>query len=93
MQLPSTLFGLSPPNFSPEKIFYLFFQKSFFEKVFYIFSKNLFQISGNGTFLCFLKGIFRTLAYLELEAYSEPWYIQNPWHMQNTVKHLRWNVL
>ena len=28
--------------------------------------------SGNGTFLYFGKGIFRTLAYLELEAYSEP---------------------
>ena len=28
-------------------------------------------ISGNGTFLYFKKGIFRSLAYLELEAYSE----------------------
>ena len=38
-------------------------------------------------------GVFRTLAYLELEAYSEPWYIHNPRQIQNTVKHLRWNVL
>ena len=28
--------------------------------------------------LYFEKGIFRTLAYLEPEAYSEPWYVQNP---------------
>ena len=28
--------------------------------------------SGNATFLYFWKGIFRTLANLELEAYSEP---------------------
>ena len=28
-------------------------------------------ISGNGTFLYFGEGIFRTLVYLELEAYSE----------------------
>ena len=55
--------------------------------------KKTFYISGNGTFLYFEKGIFRTLAYLELEAYSEPWYIQNPRHIQNTVNHLRWNVL
>ena len=39
------------------------------------------------------RGIFRTVTYLELEAYSEPWFIQNPRHIQNTVKHLRWNVL
>ena len=32
-------------------------------------------------------GIFRNLAYVELEPYSEPWYIQN------TVKNLRWNFL
>ena len=38
-------------------------------------SKKFFYISGNGTFLYFRKGIFRTLAYLELEVYSEPWYI------------------
>ena len=44
-------------------------------------------------FLYFGKGIFRTLPYVELEAYSEPSYIQNPRHIQNTVKHLRWNVL
>ena len=33
--------------------------------------------SGNRTFFSLKKGIFRTLAYLELEAYSEPWHIQN----------------
>ena len=55
--------------------------------------KKTFYISGKETFLYFEKGIFRTLAYLELEAYSEPWYIQNPRHIQNSVNHLRWNVL
>ena len=29
-------------------------------------------------FWYFGKGIFRTLACLELKAYSEPWYVQNP---------------
>ena len=33
------------------------------------------------------------MAYLELEAYSESWYIQNPRRIQNTVNYLRWNVL
>ena len=37
--------------------------------------------------------MFRTLAYLELEAFSEPWYTQNLRHIQNTAKHLRWDVL
>ena len=41
-------------------------------------SEKIIYISGNGTLLYFGKGIFRTLAHLELEAYSEPWYIQNP---------------
>ena len=48
--------------------------------MFYIFRKQnpekIRYVSGNGTFLCFRKGIFRSLAYLELEAYSEPWYIR-----------------
>ena len=44
-------------------------------------------------FLYFLKGIFGTLTYLELEAYSEPWYIQNLRHIKSTAKHLRWNIL
>ena len=30
--------------------------------------------------------IFRNLAYLEREAYSEPWYLQQPRHIQNTEK-------
>ena len=33
--------------------------------------KKLFILSGNRTFLYFRKGIFRTLTYLEPEAYSE----------------------
>ena len=37
--------------------------------------------------------MFRNLAYLEIEAYSEPWYIHSPRHIQNTVKHLRQKVL
>ena len=28
--------------------------------------------SGNGTFSYFVKGVLKTVAYLELEAYSEP---------------------
>ena len=55
----------------PEKSSYTFLKESFSyisgnenpEKVPYI--------SGNGTFLYFRKGIFRTLAYLEPETYSE----------------------
>ena len=38
-------------------------------------SLKTFYISGNGTFFYFWKRVFRTLAYLELEAYSKPWYI------------------
>ena len=30
--------------------------------------------------------IFRNLAYLEREAYSEPWYLQKPRDIQNTEK-------
>ena len=46
------------------------------EKKFLIFQETeLSYISGNGTFLYFGKDIFRTPAYLELEAYSEPWHI------------------
>ena len=37
--------------------------------------KKVPYISGNGTFSYFKKGLLRTLAYLQLEAYSEPWYI------------------
>ena len=37
-------------------------------------------------FLYFGKGISKTLAYLELEPYLEPWYIQNRTHIHNTVK-------
>ena len=46
-------------------------------------------ISGSGTFLYFGKGIFRTLTYLELVGYSEPWYTQNQRYIQNFVKHLQ----
>ena len=63
---------------------YLYFKKT-----------ELSYISGNGTFLYFLKKmfflnfrrrIFKTLAYLELEAYSEPWYIHNPRHIISMSK-------
>ena len=37
--------------------------------------EKILYISENGIFLYFGKGIFRTLAYLELEKYSESWYI------------------
>ena len=63
---------------------FIFSQK----KVFLIFQETeLSYISGNRTFLYFFKkrfllyvgkGIFRTPAYIELEAYSELWYIRNP---------------
>ena len=33
------------------------------------------------------------MAYLELEAYLEPCYIQNLRNIQNTAKYLWWNVL
>ena len=43
---------------------------------FFIFQETkLFYTSGNGTFLYFGKGIFKTLAYLEVEAFSESWRI------------------
>ena len=37
--------------------------------------KKFLILSGNGTFLYFGRGLFRTQAYLELEAYLNPWYI------------------
>ena len=50
--------------------------KIFSEKNLYYFLKKpdlkqFLIFSGNITFLCFGKGIFRTLAYLELKVYSE----------------------
>ena len=101
MQSTGALFGLSPQTFSL-KIITLFLKKTCSKKVSYIFSKKTFLIFRKRNFLIcshkkfffyFGKGIFRTLACLELEAYSEPYYIQNPRHIQHTVKHLRWNVL
>ena len=56
------------------------------EKMFYISEKLYSEPEHNGTFLYFGKGIFRTLAHLELKAYSEPCYIQNLRHIQNTVR-------
>ena len=61
-----------PPNFfDSEKVSYIFSKKPL---IFWKRNprKNPY-ISSNGTFLYFGKRIFRTLAYLELEAaYSEP---------------------
>ena len=52
------------------------------KKKFFVFQETkLSYISGNGTFLYFGKGtyrtriMFRTPTYLELQAYSESWYI------------------
>ena len=69
-------------NGSPEKISYIFSIESFSyisenrnpEKIPCISFQEteLSYISGSKTFLYFGKGIFRILAYLELEAYSEP---------------------
>ena len=61
----------------------------FLRKVFLIFRERYIEHSA----IFISRTIFRTLAYLELEASSEPWYIQNSRHIQNTVKHLRRNVL
>ena len=78
---PKKLLIFQEVTFQAQKIF----KKIHPEKISYIFSKESFSyisgngnpekiryISGNGTFLYFGKGIFRTLAYLELERYSEP---------------------
>ena len=58
----------------PKRFLYSFLKKpalkKFLKKAFLIFWKQNLLI---GVF--FLKDIFRTLAYLELEAYSELWYI------------------
>ena len=51
---------------------YLYFRKGNF----LIFQETeLSYAFGNGTFLYFGRGISGTLAYLVLEAYSEPWRI------------------
>ena len=60
------IFSQKNPNFleteNPEK--FLILQET-----------ELSYTSGNATFLYFTKDIFRNLVYLELEAYSETWYI------------------
>ena len=67
MQLPGPLFGFRPQNFSPQKILIPAL------KAFLIFRKRNFLIfSSKKFFLYFGKGIFRTLAYLQLKAYLEP---------------------
>ena len=84
------LIFLETEPFSPPQENFLYFRKWKHQNFSYIFSKENFSyisgngnlkkisyIPGNGTSLCFGKGIFRTLAHLELEAYSEPWHIQN----------------
>ena len=64
MQLPSAVSGLSPQDFPVKNLLYFFLEKLDL-KTFLIFS-------GNGTFLYFSKGIFKTLVY------SEHWHIENP---------------
>ena len=82
MQQPSALCGLSPEDFSLKYFLYFFFKKNRSGKVSYIFSKKTFPIyrkrnfliiSSKKFFLYFRKGIFRTLVYLQLEAYLEPY--------------------
>ena len=95
------LFGLSPQNFFLKVPALIFSQKSFsffYEmEISYIFLRKVFLIFRERYIehpaIFISRTIFRTLAYLELEAPSEPWYIQNSRHTQNTVKHLRWKVL
>ena len=74
-------------KFSLKKFLIFFPKKNCSENLSYIYSEKPPKFSGNGTFLCFKKGLFRTLTY------SERWYIQNPRHIQDTVKRLRWKVL
>ena len=42
------------------------------EKIIIFQERGLCNTSGNRNFLYFGKSIFRTIAYLELEVYSEP---------------------
>ena len=53
---------------------------------------ELSYISRNGTFLYFGEGIPRTLAYLELEAYSELWHIQNPGIFRSLAYSESWHI-
>ena len=62
------MFCSKSSKFFPKKISYIFFLNKPDLNKFLIFSRN-------ETFLYFGKGIFRTLAYLDLETYSEPWHI------------------
>ena len=72
-EMEPSLFNLSSKNKenAPREKFLHFFKR----KLFLYFRKRnpekVPYISGNGTFLYFRKGIFRTLAYLEPETYSE----------------------
>ena len=63
------------PIFSQKKVLFTFRETKTPKKFIIFQEKELYYISGKGTFLYFGKGIFRTLAYLELETYLEPWYI------------------
>ena len=47
--------------------------------------KKIPYVSGKGAFLCFGKGTFRTLTYLELQPYLAPWCIQDPRHIQTST--------
>ena len=76
----SYTFRPQPSKLFPKKIIF-FLKKTCSEKVSYIFSKKkkknfqeteLCYIFLKFFFLCFEKSIFRTLAYLKLEGYSEP---------------------
>ena len=81
MQLPSTLFGHSPQNFSLKNFLYFFLKKSAL-KEFLIFSqKSVSCFQESRTFLHFLKNY---IAYILGKVYSESWYIQKNWkHIQN----------
>ena len=80
----------------PSALFWPFSKKTCSELVYYIrnFSNfhetELSYIFLQKSFLYLERNIFKTLAYLEVEAYSEPWCIQDPKHIQSTVKHLQW---
>ena len=58
-------------NGNPEKISYIFAKENFSDISWNRNPQKILYISGNGTFLYSRKGIFRTLTYLELEAYAE----------------------
>ena len=66
------------PYISGKETFVYFRKRKPRKNYLYLRKGNFLIFSYKKLFIYFEKGRFRTLAYLELETYSEPWYIQNP---------------